>query len=186
MFSRVGFWFGFGFNVKLERLSDTWTVFSFITCWLIDSDCGRFSVLESRQAGELLPICSAQKRLQGGLPSLRHHHWLTTVFNTFCVVCIYVSHSSSNHNNIYILFLLNVDNLTCDSALMQPGPVLILNVLDPFISVDSYWNQLIIHKCIFYFSNFLQWKFNSTSKLWIKLLTTVCSFIVCSTVSASL
>lgn len=121
MFSRVGFWFGPGFNVKLERMSDTWTVFSFITCWLIDSDCGRISVLESRHAGELLPICSAPKRLQGGLPGLRHHHWLTTVFNTLCVVCIYVSHSSwfahSNHNNIYILFLLNVDNLICDSAL---------------------------------------------------------------------
>ncbi|CAG13466.1 unnamed protein product, partial [Tetraodon nigroviridis] len=44
--------------------------------------CGRISVLEPRHAGELLSICSAQKRLQGGAPGLHHHRGLTALFNT--------------------------------------------------------------------------------------------------------
>lgn len=59
---------------------------SFITCRPIHPDCGRISVLEPRHAGELLPICSAEERLQGGAPGLRHYRGLTASFNTQCVI----------------------------------------------------------------------------------------------------
>ena len=56
---------------------------------LIHSDRGGVSVLEPRHAGELLPICSAPKRLQGGVQGLHRHAGLRTLLNTSNVTFIY-------------------------------------------------------------------------------------------------
>lgn len=42
------------------------------------SDCGGVSVPEPRHAGELLPLCSSPKRLQGGAQGLHCHSGLKT------------------------------------------------------------------------------------------------------------
>lgn len=51
------------------------------------SDCGRIFILESRHAGELLPLCPAEKCLQGGVQVLHHHSWLKTLLNTIIPEC---------------------------------------------------------------------------------------------------